>query len=40
MENFILILAVHDKADHVPSIFVKAVFHKFYLVHSWILCPI
>ena len=22
------------------SIFLKAVFHKFYLVHSWILCPI
>ena len=23
-----------------PSNFFKAVFHKFYLVHSWILCPI
>ena len=22
-----------------PSKFLKAVFHKFYLVHSWILCP-
>ena len=28
------------KADHIPSNFLKAVFHKFYLVHSWILCPI
>ena len=26
------------KADHIPSNFLKAVFHKFYLVHSWILC--
>ena len=25
--------------DHIPSNFLKAVFHKFYLVHSWILCP-
>ena len=24
--------------DHIPSNFLKAVFHKFYLVHSWILC--
>ena len=23
-----------------PLTFLKAVFHKFYLVHSWILCPI
>ena len=22
------------KADHIPSNFLKAVFHKFYLVHS------
>ena len=28
------------EADHSPSIFLKAVFHKFYLVHSWTLCPI
>ena len=26
--------------EHIPSNFLKAVFHKFYLVHSWILCPI
>ena len=26
-------------ADHIPSNFSKAVFHKFYLVHSWKLCP-
>ena len=25
---------------HIPSNFLKAVFHKIYLVHSWILCPI
>ena len=24
---------------HITSIFLKAVFYKFYLVHSWILCP-
>ena len=29
------------KADHITTWkFLKAVFHKFYLVHSWILCPI
>ena len=28
------------KADRTPSNFLKAVFHKFHLVHSWILCPI
>ena len=28
------------KADHIPSNFLKVVFHKYYLVHSWILCPI
>ena len=28
----------HIQADHIPSIFLKAVFHKFYLVGSWILC--
>ena len=28
------------EADHITSIFLKGVFHKFYLVHSWILCPI
>ena len=27
-------------ANHISSNFLKAVFHKFYLVHSWILCPI
>ena len=27
------------KADYTPSNFLKAVFHKFYLIHSWILCP-
>ena len=26
--------------DHIPWNFLKAVFHKFYLVHSWILFPI
>ena len=25
--------------DHITSTFLKAVFHKFYLVHSWILYP-
>ena len=25
---------------HTPSHFLKVVFHKFYLVHSWILCPL
>ena len=28
------------KQDHTPLIFLKAVLRKFYLVHSWILCPI
>ena len=28
------------QADHTPSNILKAVFHKFYLVHSLILCPI
>ena len=28
------------EADHTPSNFLKAAFNKFYLVHSWILCPI
>ena len=28
------------EVDHITSNFLKAVFHKFYLVHSWILCPI
>ena len=27
------------KAYHLPSIFLKAVFHKYYFVHSWILYP-
>ena len=26
--------------DHIPSNFLKAIFHKFYLVHSWIRCLI
>ena len=26
------------KVDHILSVFLKAVFHKVYLVHSWILC--
>ena len=26
------------KANHTPTNFLKVVFHKFYLVHSWILC--
>ena len=28
------------EADHNPSDSLKTVFHKFYLIHSWILCPI
>ena len=28
------------KVDHTSSNILRAVFHKFYLVHSWILCPI
>ena len=28
------------KADHITSNFLKAVSHKFYLVHSWIPWPI
>ena len=28
-----------SKADHTHSNFLKAIFYKFYLVHSWILCP-
>ena len=28
------------EADHTPSNFLKAVFRKFFLVHSWILCCI
>ena len=27
------------EADHTPSNFLKAVFHKSYLIHSQILCP-
>ena len=27
------------KGYGLPKNFLKAVFHKFYLVHSWILCP-
>ena len=28
------------KADYITSNFLKAIFHKLYLVHSWILGPI
>ena len=28
------------QADQTPSNFLETVFHKFYLVHSWILCPV
>ena len=28
------------EADHANSNFVKAVFNEFYLIHSWILCPV
>ena len=27
-------------ADHTPPKFLKADFNKFYLAHSWLLCPI
>ena len=27
------------KTDHFPSNSLKAIFHKFYLAHSGILCP-
>ena len=27
------------ETDHTPLNFLKAVLHKIYLVHSWILCP-
>ena len=27
------------QAEHITSNFLKAVFHKFYFVHSWILDP-
>ena len=27
------------KVDYAPSNFLKAVFHKFYLFHPWIICP-
>ena len=26
-------------ADHITLKFLKAVFNKFHLIHSWILCP-
>ena len=29
----------YSRIDNIPSNFLKAVFHKFYLVLSWILCP-
>ena len=28
-----------DHRDHITSSFLKAVFHKFNLIHSWIRCP-
>ena len=28
------------EAGHITSNFLQAIFHKFYLAHSWILCPI
>ena len=33
------LLEADNKVDNTPSYFWKAVFQKFYLVHSWILCP-
>ena len=27
------------QAEHTPPNFLKAIFHKFYLNNSWILCP-
>ena len=29
-----------QQTNHITSNFLKDVFHKFYLIHSWILCPI
>ena len=34
------IFIYHFSKDHIPWNFLKAVFHKIYLVLSWILCPI
>ena len=31
---------VMRQTSNITSNFLKVVFHKFYLVHSWILCPI
>ena len=41
-ENTWRLLAVHYfcKRFHHWSKFLKVIFHKFYLDHSWILCPI
>ena len=36
--NFFMKVSIWHKADHVTSNFLKAVFNKFYLVHSWIPC--
>ena len=36
---FISAWLTNETADHIPSNLLKAVFHKKYLVHSWILCP-
>ena len=33
-------VCLSDMVYHITSNFLKAVFHKFYMVHSWILCPI
>ena len=32
--------SLFNKADNITSNFIKAVFHKFYLVHSWIPWPV
>ena len=31
--------SIYETADGIPSNYLKAVFHKFYLARSWILCP-
>ena len=37
--NFEVMNELSNASDPIPSNFLKAVFHKFYLVHSWILFP-
>ena len=39
-KNIIIVGSFLHSIDRIPSNFLKAVFHKFYLVYSWILCPI